>query len=109
MGIRGLERILEDVLDPNRNVDAAFRVDTLALDDGRVLTGLFRRVEGATLVFADQKGQEFTVAADEIVQRKRSPLSLMPANFDEALTEAELNHLLADLLRQRAAPVDAKR
>jgi putative heme-binding domain-containing protein len=103
VGIRGLERILEDVLDPNRNVDVAFRVDTLALEDGRVLTGLFRREEGETQVFADQKGQEFTVTAAEIVQRKRSPNSLMPANFHEALSETELNHLLADLLQQRAA------
>jgi putative heme-binding domain-containing protein len=103
VGIRGLERILEDVLDPNRNVDVAFRVETLALDDGRVLTGLFRREEGATLVFADQKGKEFTVPAESIAQRKRSALSLMPANFGEALTESELHNLLADLLRQRAA------
>ena len=27
VGIRGLDRLLEDVLDPNRNVDQAFRVD----------------------------------------------------------------------------------
>src|SRR5581483_9846088 len=54
IGQRGLERILEDVLDPNRNVDQAFRASLFVLDDGRVLSGLFRREEGTQVVIADQ-------------------------------------------------------
>ncbi|HVJ69564.1 MAG TPA: HEAT repeat domain-containing protein, partial [Caulifigura sp.] len=49
VGIRGLDRLLEDVLDPNRNVDAAFRSSAIALSDGRILTGLKRREEGADI------------------------------------------------------------
>ena len=33
IGNRGLERVLEDVLDPNRNIDAAFHTTVLALDE----------------------------------------------------------------------------
>ena len=43
IGNRGLDRLLEDLLDPNRNVDVAFRTTTLRLIDGRVLSGLVRR------------------------------------------------------------------
>ena len=32
VGLRGLDRVLEDTLDPNRNVDQAFRVTTLSLE-----------------------------------------------------------------------------
>ncbi|MFG0335418.1 MAG: HEAT repeat domain-containing protein, partial [Maioricimonas sp. JB049] len=40
VGIRGPRRLLEDILDPNRNVDGAFRTTTILLDSGRVVTGL---------------------------------------------------------------------
>src|SRR5262249_4773599 len=49
IGNRGLDRLLEDVLDPNRNVDVAFRTTTLRMTDGRVLSGLVRSDEGAHL------------------------------------------------------------
>ena len=101
VGIRGVTRILEDILDPNRNVDAAFRSETLALDSGQVRTGLFRRAEDSTLVFADNKGKEFSVPEAEIVERVRSPLSLMPSKWDENLSAADLNDLLGYLLEQR--------
>ena len=62
VGLRGPDRLLEDILDPNRNVDAAFKSTVLVLTDGRVLTGLLRREEGATLVLADNQGKEFTIS-----------------------------------------------
>ncbi len=64
VGIRGLDRLLEDVLDPNRNVDRTLPGLTLRWSsrDGRVLTGLKRREEGDLLVFADGKGRKFKVA-----------------------------------------------
>ncbi len=46
VGIRGPERILEDVLDPNRNVDQAFRATTLVLDNGQLVSGLVLREQG---------------------------------------------------------------
>ncbi len=102
VGIRGVGRILEDILDPNRNVDAAFRSETLALDSGQIRTGLFRRAEDSTLVFADNKGKEFSVPEAEIVERVRSPLSLMPSKWEENLSATDLNDLLGYLLEQRA-------
>ena len=101
VGIRGLDRLLEDILDPNRNVDAAFRASTLVLTDGRVLTGLKRREEGEILVFADGKGQEFKVPRSEIEEQATSPLSLMPANVAELVSPEEFQNLLAFLLTQR--------
>jgi len=104
IGGRGLARIVEDVLDPNRNVDVAFRTTTLRLDDGRVLSGLFRRAEGTQLVFADKDGKEFTIAKDEISQEQKTALSLMPANVPEIVPAEEFNDLVAWLLNQRTKP-----
>jgi putative heme-binding domain-containing protein len=101
IGQRGLERVLEDVLDPNRNVDVNFRTTTIVTKDGKIFSGLIRREEGATLVLADNKGKEFTVPVTEIDERVKSTLSLMPANVGEILTEREFLDLVSYLLSQR--------
>src|SRR5262249_17624363 len=80
IGNRGLDRLLEDVLDPNRNVDVAFRTTTLRLSDGRVISGLVRREEGNQVILADPQGKEFPVAKSDIEEQQKTPLSLMPAN-----------------------------
>ena len=56
IGKRGLDRLLEDVLDPNRNVDINFRTTTVITDDGVVHSGLSRGVDGANLVLINNKG-----------------------------------------------------
>ena len=43
-------------------------------------------------------GQEARVPKAEVKERRDTETSLMPANFHEALTAAELNDLLAFLL-----------
>jgi len=110
IGNRGLERVLEDTLDPNRNVDAAFHVTTLVLANGKILTGLFRREEGATLVLADNQGKEFSVPAADVDEQKKVPTSLMPANVSELVPENDFYDLVAYLLSQRGKPavVEAK-
>ncbi len=101
IGQRGLERVLEDVLDPNRNVDVNFRTTTVITKDGKIFSGLIRREEGATLVLADNKGKEFTAPLDDIDERVKSNLSLMPANVAEILNEREFLDLVTYLLSQR--------
>ena len=99
IGNRGLERLLEDVLDPNRAVDINFRTTTIITDAGRVFSGLKRREEGAVLIFVDNKGKEFPISKNEIEEQKQSPLSLMPANLLEILSPQQLHDLLAYLLQ----------
>jgi putative heme-binding domain-containing protein len=103
VGIRGVERLLEDVLDPNRNVDQAFRTTQIVTSDGRNLIGLVLREEGRVLVLADNQGKEFRVPADEIDERVESQLSVMPANVPDLMPEHDFAHLIGYLLSQRAA------
>ncbi len=102
IGLRGLDRILEDVLDPSRNVDQTFRgASTIALKDGRVVSGLLLREEGAVLVLADAQGKEVRIPTDTVEERTILPLSPMPANFAEQITEPDFYRLIAYLLSQR--------
>ena len=93
---------IEDVLDPGRNIDPAFRPSLVTLKDDTSITGLPRREEGAVVVFVDTLGKEITVPKKEIVERRESQLSLMPANFGEALSAAEFYDLMAFLLAHGA-------
>jgi putative heme-binding domain-containing protein len=104
VGIRGVDRLLEDLLDPNRNVDQAFRTTQIVTIDGRNLIGLALRDEGQILVLADSQGKEIRVAQDDIEERVESQLSVMPANVPELVKDDEFVDLIGYLLEQRAPP-----
>jgi putative heme-binding domain-containing protein len=101
IGNRGLERVLEDILDPNRNVDHAFRSHIITLKDGDVLSGLPRREEGELLVLADSTGKEISVPKEEIQDRRESDISPMPENFGEVIPTQDFCDLMAFLLAAR--------
>lgn len=101
VGNRGLERLVEDVLDPNRNVDAAFRAIVVARTDGVVVTGLKLREEGGALIVGDSQGKEVRIPLADIEESRLSNLSPMPSNISEQLSETDLRALLSFLLRQR--------
>jgi putative heme-binding domain-containing protein len=99
---RGLDRIVEDILDPNRNVDPAFFYSIVTLKDGSDVTGLQRREEGELVVFADTTGKEVKVPKNQIAKRILSQRSLMPDNFHELVKGDDFNDLLAYLLSKSA-------
>lgn len=101
IGLRGLERLLEDTLDPNRNVDQAFRTTHLRTKKGQLVQGLLLRQDGAVLVLADSQGKEQRVNEADVEERTVSNLSAMPANVTELVPEADFYHLMAYLLAQR--------
>ena len=102
VGIRGLERILEDTLDPNRNVDQAFRARVIITKDEKTITGLMLRVEGEVLIVADGEGKEIRIPTKDIASNRETMLSPMPANVGDIIPEAEFMHLIAYLLDQKA-------
>jgi len=103
IGQRGPERLLEDILDPARNVDEAFRLTIVTTTDGRAISGLKLREDGGDLVLADSLGKEIKVPAGEIDEISVSRLSPMPANVAELVGEENVPHLLEFLLAQNKA------
>jgi putative heme-binding domain-containing protein len=95
---RGIDRLVEDILDPNANVDPAFRYSNVFLKDGHVVTGLQKREEGEVLVFVDSTAKEIRVKKSDIARRFESPGSLMVSNFSEIISPDDFNNLLAYLL-----------
>ncbi len=101
IGIRGLDRLLEDVLDPNRNVDQSFRATMITLKNGQSLSGLVLRDEGAVIVMADAQGKEQQISRDQVAEREISPLSPMPANWADQIVEKDFHDLMGYLLDQK--------
>ncbi len=101
IGLRGLERLLEDTLDPNRNVDQAFRARSITTSDDRTITALMLRVEGEVLVVADLEGKEKRIPMKDITTNRETLLSAMPANFDTVVPETDFYHIVAYLLDQK--------
>jgi putative heme-binding domain-containing protein len=101
IGTRGLERLLEDVLDPNRNVDQSFRVTNLALRNGQLVSGLLLREEGEVLIIADSQGKELRVPKASVEERSTAQLSPMPANLATQIADPEFNDLMSYLLKHR--------
>ncbi len=98
IGSRGLDRLLEDLLDPSRNVDPAFHTTNVLTERGLVQTGLALRDEGVVLLLVDSEGKELRIPHDEIDERYTSALSPMPNAMEKTLTDAEFNHLVRFLL-----------
>jgi len=70
IGARGVERLCEDILDPNRNVDAHFHLHTLTLKNGTVMSGFLKGEAGQVLILADAAGVEHRVAKPELTNLK---------------------------------------
>lgn len=99
IGARGAERLIEDILAPNFNVDRAFRYSIVTRANGESVIGLFRREEGESLVFASVSGEEFTIPREDITEREESRSSLMPPVYADALPEKDFYDLLSFLLK----------
>ena len=95
---RGVERVVEDILDPNRNVDLAFRYSIVKLKNGQTLFGLKRREVGQAIVFADLAGKETTISKAEIAEQTQTAQSLMPEALGAALQAKDFASLLKYLL-----------
>jgi putative heme-binding domain-containing protein len=101
--VRTIDRLCEDILWPNRNVDEAFRITNVLLEDGETFSGLILDRNDSSLEIVDQAGKSQRVARGQIEQEKISKLSLMPGNFEELISDAELASLIGFMKSQQPA------
>lgn len=102
IGARGPARLCEDILDPNRNVDAHFHLHTLTMKDGSSFAGFLKAELGQINVLADATGKEHRISKRDIAKTEVTPISLMPPTFGQTLDEATFVDLLGYLLSETA-------
>ena len=99
IGSRALPRLVEDILDPSRNVDPSFRLTTLTLKNGETKSGMnFREEAGRVLLRDPNSGAEIAVAKVDVAETMPAAISPMPAAFETGLKEQDFFDLV-DFLR----------
>ncbi|WP_164101578.1 PVC-type heme-binding CxxCH protein [Candidatus Laterigemmans baculatus] len=91
-----LDYLLENIVDPSGSVSNDYRMHIVQTDDGRIITGLLASEDPHSLTILTVEDR-IVVPVDEIVARKRSPVSIMPVGLLEPLSDAEVRDLFGYL------------
>ncbi|HWL09409.1 MAG TPA: c-type cytochrome, partial [Planctomicrobium sp.] len=86
--------LLEAIIDPNKAVEPKYFNYTLALVDGRILSGLIGSDFDHSLTLLKAKGETTQVLKNEIDELKSTGKSLMPEGFDKTINHQELADLI---------------
>jgi putative membrane-bound dehydrogenase-like protein len=110
MAVHPKSHLLTDIVDPSRSVEGNFRVYTLALKDGRVMSGLLASESKTALELFDAEGKKHAVQRDDIDEMISSTKSLMPDGFEKQITSDEIVDLLEFLCaRGKYLPLDLRK
>ena len=102
------DELIAAVLNPSAKIASGYEPTVLALADGRVLTGIVRNETAQSLEIQDADAKMTRVAKDQIDERKRSEVSLMPNGLAEGLTPQDFADLIAYLETLKNAEVKGK-
>lgn len=97
------ERILQSILEPNRDVAPQYYATLLELEDGETFTGILLRSAGYE-IYRNTLGEEVTFQKTQIAARKQLDSSLMPHGLLDQMTLEEIRDLLEFLSNDYAEP-----
>jgi putative heme-binding domain-containing protein len=94
-GIAARDRaeILTDILDPNRSVEANFRLWNVTTKGGETFSGRLETETQTTVEILDTTAQKHVIQRKDIASLDASQLSIMPTGF-ESLPSADLKALM---------------
>ena len=94
---RGLDSVLLNILDPNREVKPQYQSYVLVTQSGRIITGMIAAETANSLTIKKLDGGEETVLRLEIDELKSTGLSFMPEGLEKQLDVTAMADLLAYL------------
>ncbi len=97
-----IEKVIESIIEPSKEIKEAFETYDVALKDGRHLSGRLLGESGNEVVLRDAVGQEVHLRRAEITHLARSQVSLMPEGTTDHLSLQEFADLIA-FLHDRSA------
>jgi putative heme-binding domain-containing protein len=102
------EDILRDILEPSFRINEKYQPYTFETDSGQFITGLIiKETPKAVEVIENPlaKTKPVVLKPSEIVERKKSPVSIMPKGLLDKLTKEEILDLVAYVI-SRGNPKD---
>jgi putative membrane-bound dehydrogenase-like protein len=88
-----LDFLMTSLVDPSALVRKEYQSQTLALKDGRLLSGLIVDENDRLLTVVDSNRQKITVPRQSVEAIKSSDISLMPEGLLDKLTEPQIRDL----------------
>jgi putative heme-binding domain-containing protein len=100
MASKSREQLLEDILDPNRQILGDYAAVSVVTTDGVSLTGLLAGESSATITLRRAEGIVEEVPRAKVEEFRGTGKSLMPEGFEQSIAPQQFAHLLA-FLRNR--------
>lgn len=91
------EELITSVLFPSEKISSGYEPIILALDDGRVVTGVLKSESDEFIEIQDADAQTIRLDKAQVEDRKRSEVSIMPPGLAEGLAPADFADLIAYL------------
>jgi putative membrane-bound dehydrogenase-like protein len=104
IGARSRKDILVDIVDPNRSVEANYRLWQVKTTDGQVLAGRLDGETATTIELYDVEGKSHVLQRKDIEMLKASNLSSMPVGLIDQLPEEDVAGLIEHLASSREPP-----
>ena len=95
---KGLDFVLNNVLDPNREVNPQYFNYVVLRTDGRTSTGILIEESSTSLLLQRADDVRETLLRSDIQELRNTGQSIMPEGLERSLTPAQMNDLLAYLL-----------
>lgn len=92
---RGAAAILQNVLEPNREVNPLYLNYSLLTNDDRIVTGIINNESGSSVTLVRGENVSETVARSEIAEMKSSKMSIMPEGLESQLDLQGMADLIA--------------
>lgn len=96
-GSKGIQYIVENIIDPNAVIGRDFQAQLVLTDGGQVFTGLVEQESDSAIILRTAT-DTVTIAKDEIAEQRVSENSFMPAGLLNPLNERERIELLKYLM-----------
>jgi putative heme-binding domain-containing protein len=93
--------LIDSVLEPSRTIAPSYETLVVALNDGRVVSGVRTAETALTLTLADAEGRAHAVSKADIDAQRLLSTSLMPEGLEKPLTPSEFVDLISFLAAQK--------
>lgn len=91
------ELVIRNIVDPSAMIRQEFLAHVAQTTDGRVMTGLLAESTAETITLLDAKNKRTVLNRNDLEQLQESPVSLMPDNLLDELSEQQIRDLFAYL------------
>jgi putative heme-binding domain-containing protein len=96
--------LLQEILDPNRNVDSRYQEYQAMTRDGRSFTGLLAAETATSITLRGPEGKQVVLLRREVEELSSSGRSLMPEGLEKDISKRDMADLLTYLVTAARPP-----